>query len=1109
MREFPAPPAQAAAFARHLAHPRHLQVSLSFGEAVDPARLRSSWAAVTACHGILRSARVKGADGTWSVREMDTAEAFWRSLDWQSETKEAIPGKWSDLLAADATNPFDLGAAPLVRFHEIRLPGGGAHYLLTVPAFLLDESSVALLLTDWLRALEGAALEEPVAVETLPPVAAPAWKELLEGSTGPLRVRMRTKSAAPSGTAALLLGRDETSAFKDSCRTQALAPAAVLQALWAFVLRRLGATGNVTRVLIGMRGESRAVGLLENELPVVQHFGGTVGEWLAKSDRTFRAVEEKSQIGAEAALQAAECGFPFGEIAASFAWRGAEVNDIVHTALPRWINVDARLQSLPTEGLHLEVRDGFRLHLRLTAADWPEAVAADVLGRLHVLMSELPALLDKPLRHIPVLSPEEVRLLRDCSRGPEAATGAPEDLVVAFRQTVARNGSSVAVRDGDYALTYEELDALSDRVAGHLSHAGLAGGWHVGLFLSHSSWIPIALIGSWKAGNTVIPLDPAAPPEWIEATLASNDAAVVLCDAASAPLLDTTNRRRVVLDQEWDGLEVANLPQTKTASDQPAAVLPGHFDGAPPQIRALTHGLLCSALVAGVRLADLKPGDVFLAHSPAGGGAFFDEWLLPLVAGATVRVADDDLLDPATAEATHVRMSAPEWTNQAARWRREDGALAPMLRRVLVEAGHPNVRALDTWESKFPGGSTIFWSPAGLLGLGLCGQARRTAVCLPAGLPGDGVEAFVCDPDGHDVPAGFAGELFLRFAGWKAFVDGKSKRGLATDLLAWREAGGVVFLESKSGLTQGIPDATQRKTILHALEFALDAHAGTHLWTLEGPEGIFRVDEWPLTRGGWIDESALPKPVEKVMKATLAPKVVATSATPTPAPSWNPLAILQEGGAGHRLVLIHGATGSVEIYRDLANAIGPVRRIVAIRSRGQSNPDACHPTVEGSAAAYLAAVLEDDPAAPFVIAGYGFGGAVAFEMVRQMLAAGRQEPGLVLIGAPAPQSGKPGDWMAGMKSVFKLMSTQTPIEPGLTDDPVFIAHETAWRRYRAVPMDIEADLIVPSDFPRDGLSGWEKLLPGVRVETMKCAWSEMLTTPSVKRLASLLESLES
>jgi hypothetical protein len=129
---------QAAAYHRYVTSPTgagsQVQVSISFGESVNSEFLRHAWQVVIQRHPILRSAFSKSIDGV-VVREADKGDPHWISLDWQSIPMEEIPEKWNALVAADALVEFEPISLPLVRFHEIRLPGGGAHYLLTTPAF--------------------------------------------------------------------------------------------------------------------------------------------------------------------------------------------------------------------------------------------------------------------------------------------------------------------------------------------------------------------------------------------------------------------------------------------------------------------------------------------------------------------------------------------------------------------------------------------------------------------------------------------------------------------------------------------------------------------------------------------------------------------------------------------------------------------------------------------------------------------------------------------------------------------------------------------------------------------------------------------------------------
>ncbi|MFE2375884.1 class I adenylate-forming enzyme family protein [Streptomyces sp. NPDC059398] len=98
-----------------------------------------------------------------------------------------------------------------------------------------------------------------------------------------------------------------------------------------------------------------------------------------------------------------------------------------------------------------------------------------------------------------------LELLSEAQRRPVH----PQASVVhAFRDAVARAPERPALAYFDGRLTYRETDALSDSVAGHLAARGVGRGDRVAVMLQNSPHFVLALLGAWKAGATVVPLNP-------------------------------------------------------------------------------------------------------------------------------------------------------------------------------------------------------------------------------------------------------------------------------------------------------------------------------------------------------------------------------------------------------------------------------------------------------------------------------------------------------------------------------------------------------------------------------------------------------------------------
>ncbi|MGW1816515.1 AMP-binding protein [Streptomyces sp. NPDC002125] len=83
-----------------------------------------------------------------------------------------------------------------------------------------------------------------------------------------------------------------------------------------------------------------------------------------------------------------------------------------------------------------------------------------------------------------------------------------ETVVHAFRAAVGRAPDHTALAYFDGRLSYRETDELSDSVAGHLAAEGLRRGDRVAIMLQNTPHFVLALLGAWKAGATVVPLNP-------------------------------------------------------------------------------------------------------------------------------------------------------------------------------------------------------------------------------------------------------------------------------------------------------------------------------------------------------------------------------------------------------------------------------------------------------------------------------------------------------------------------------------------------------------------------------------------------------------------------
>ncbi|MCF3961533.1 class I adenylate-forming enzyme family protein [Streptomyces fuscigenes] len=106
----------------------------------------------------------------------------------------------------------------------------------------------------------------------------------------------------------------------------------------------------------------------------------------------------------------------------------------------------------------------------------------------------------------------------------------PADSVVdAFRAAAAEAPDRAAVVYFDGRLGYRETDELSDSVAGHLAARGLARGDRVAIMLQNSPHFVLALLGAWKAGAIVVPLNPMYKSAEVGHVLADAGVSALIC----------------------------------------------------------------------------------------------------------------------------------------------------------------------------------------------------------------------------------------------------------------------------------------------------------------------------------------------------------------------------------------------------------------------------------------------------------------------------------------------------------------------------------------------------------------------------------------------------
>jgi phthiocerol/phenolphthiocerol synthesis type-I polyketide synthase E len=113
-------------------------------------------------------------------------------------------------------------------------------------------------------------------------------------------------------------------------------------------------------------------------------------------------------------------------------------------------------------------------------------------------------------------------------------------------------------------------------------------------------------------------------------------------------------------------------------------------------------------------------------------------------------------------------------------------------------------------------------------------------------------------------------------------------------------------------------------------------------------------------------------------------------APPAGVSGWSSLVAIQPNGARPRFFCMHGAGGNVLIYRDLARYLGSDQPFYGMQAQGLDGSCAPLTTIEEMAELYVHEIRKLQPHGPYLIGGYCMGGTLAYEVARQLRAAGEE-----------------------------------------------------------------------------------------------------------------------
>jgi amino acid adenylation domain-containing protein len=135
-----------------------------------------------------------------------------------------------------------------------------------------------------------------------------------------------------------------------------------------------------------------------------------------------------------------------------------------------------------------------------------------------------------------------------------------------------------------------------------------------------------------------------------------------------------------------------------------------------------------------------------------------------------------------------------------------------------------------------------------------------------------------------------------------------------------------------------------------------------------------------------------------------------------------PLIPLNPHGVSRPLFLGPPGGGHVVCYHKLASLLAPSIPVFGLQARGIDDGEAPMRTVEDIAGWFVAAVRRAQPSGPYHVGGWSFGGLVAWEMARQLAAAGAEVGLVALLDTAVPSARRADDLLDHARVMQRIVA---------------------------------------------------------------------------------------
>ncbi|MGW6528661.1 acyl-CoA synthetase [Streptomyces venezuelae] len=412
-------------------------------------------------------------------------------------------------------------------------------------------------------------------------------------------------------------------------------------------------------------------------------------------------------------------------------------------------------------------------------------------------------------------------------------------------RSARRTPRRTALRYGERAWTYEELDAAVSRAAGVLRDSGLTRGDRVGAYAHNSDAYLIGFLACARAGLIHVPVNQNLTGDDLAYIVGQSGCSLVLADPdiagrlpSGVPVLALRDADDSLLTRLADASAFASSEEDGPRGDDLAQLLYTSGTTALPKGAMLSHRALVHEYVSAITALDLKETDRPVHSLPLYHSAQMHVFLMPYLAvGAESTILDGpdaerifDLVEAGRADSLFAPPTV--WIGLSRHPGFETRDLRA-LRKAYYGASIMPVPVLERLRARLPG--LAFYNCFGQSEIGplatVLGPAEHEGRLDSCGRPVLFVEARVVDEDGREVPDGTQGEVVYRSPQLCEGYWGKPEETAEAFRDGWFRSGDLAVRDAEGYFTvvDRVKDVINSGGVLVAsrqVEDALYGHAG-------------------------------------------------------------------------------------------------------------------------------------------------------------------------------------------------------------------------------------------------------------------------------------------